>query len=185
MPPLRLQPQRCSQAAGRMQPWRAMARRHCLNVWKSSHRFFYRLRKFMYWNWNSRLGLNRWCCCNRSVLSYRSSMYSRLCINRNKLLTYYSTGSQRPHRCCTLTNKVEHIDREQVWTCISITFLEKSPFSWGIRIQLNTRLSHVHIARSISISSAVSAGLTLVTNRDTYSGHLEKAPRPTPHPRRT
>ena len=33
----------------------------------------------------------------------------------------YSNGSQRPHRCCHRANRVENIDRGQVWACPTST----------------------------------------------------------------
>ena len=71
----------------------------------------------------------------------------------NKLL--HQTGSKRPHRSCTLANKIDNID------CGHESTGSRFPSStWFLA-------SSVHAANHISIGSAVLAELALVTEKQT------------------
>jgi len=71
----------------------------------------------------------------------------------NKLL--HQTGSKRPHRSCTLANKIDNIDCGHEST------------GSGFPSSTQFLASSVHAANDISIGSAVLAELALVTEKQT------------------
>ena len=87
------------------------------------------------------------------------------------LASCYSTGSQRLHCYCLLVNKVENIDHEQVWA-FSCICPQKYSFPWLIWAPFNVWFiglceSTPEMASQSLVFTAIFAGLTLMTNRQT------------------
>ena len=92
-------------------------------------------------------------------------------ITEIKLMLQY-TGSQRPHRCCLLANKIENIDYRHVYARPSMTPNKISSFRRGSWPARNKRFLG-HSTNGISIDSAVLVQLAFVTNeqRDRQTDH--------------
>jgi len=86
-------------------------------------------------------------------------------ITEIKLMLQY-TGSQRPHRCCLLANKIENIDYRHVYARPSMTPNKISSFRRGSWPARNKRFLG-HSTNGISIDSAVLVQLAFVTNEET------------------
>ena len=97
------------------------------------------------------------------------------------IITGYSTGSQRPHRCCSLpvtlgistTDKSGHPKDN---SSPKVHLLREDPgpalYTWSFgppawRLSKDLRPPRIHVPNGILISSSVFAGLNLVTNRQT------------------
>jgi len=93
----------------------------------------------------------------------------------NPLTCRCSNGSPRPHRCCSVANKVENIDRRQVWVCPTITRPRKKlPFLWGIPAPRITPQTELHLDRF-----SRSAVFVLASDRQMHAERHTDRPRHT------
>jgi len=85
------------------------------------------------------------------------------------LVSCCSIDGEKPNRCCLLPNKVENIDRGQVWAWPSMT--PKASRSAGDPGPIKYTVLWPHVSSYLnygtSIGSSVSVGLTVVSNRQT------------------
>ena len=117
----------------------------------------------------------------RNNVTLAAQFYSLAQVVRT-LTSCYSSGSMGPHHCCPGANKVENIDRGQVWVCRSMN-PKCAPPVMGSGPLPNTWFlgpSRVRSPNGTSFGSSVSVGFALVTSAlgDMYPTPLKQWTQP-------
>jgi len=93
----------------------------------------------------------------------------------NPLTCRCSNGSPRPHRCCSVANKVENIDRRQVWVCPTITRPRKNcPSCGGSRPHEPRRKLNCTSIGSAVLQCSCLRVTDRCTQRDTQTDHATR-----------